>query len=112
MIEPEDSVFQVALSPENLNLLQLLEGEDTIMSKFLRDNRRQMEGAVARMGCRDRSDNPSILKRISSTSTVKSVYVDSPPTDYQEKVQSDSIGSDLEAVEQARIETLKRPVSE
>ena len=112
MIEPEDSVYQVALSPENLNMLQLLEGEDTIMSKFLRDNRHQIEGTVAHLECRDRGDNPSILKRISSTSTVKSVYVDSPPTDHQEKVQSDYIGTDLEAVEQARIEILKRPVSE
>lgn len=77
------------LTQENLEKIDQLPSEDLVMSKFLKDNIKQNIGisaeieknmAFAMIHYNEESRTPYLFRRISSTSTLKSIYFNSSPS--------------------------------
>jgi hypothetical protein len=112
---------QRVLCEENLAKLQQCSPTDSIMTKFLADNREQMEGQMdeliqnmpfAMTYYNEEARSPFLFRRIQSPATVKSIYIqDSLITGHNspEKLE-DSLSSDMRTLEEARKQALQKPV--
>ena len=94
------------LTQENLEKIENLESGQSLMSKFLQDNLKQNANyseeieknmAFAMLHYNEESKHPYLFRRISSTSTVKSIYYNSTPS-------SNSSGVSLKSELQMMIE--------
>jgi septin family protein len=94
------------LTQENLEKIENLDSGQSLMSKFLQDNLRENANiseeieknmAFAMIHYNEESNRPYLFRRISSTSTVKSIYYNSTPS-------SDSSGLSLKSELQLMIE--------
>ena len=112
---------QRVLSEENLAQLQQCSPTDSIMTKFLADNREQMEGQMDELiqnmpfaitYYNEEARSPFLFRRIQSHTTVKTVYIqDSYITGHNspEKLE-ESLSSDMRTLEEARKQALQKPV--
>lgn len=112
---------QRVLSEENLARLEQYSPPTSIMSKFLADNREQMEDQMedliqnmpyAMTHYNEEAKSPFLFRRIASPATVKSVYIqDSYITGHNgPEFLEESLSSDMRTLEEARKQALQKPV--
>jgi septin family protein len=96
------------LSEENLEKLGSLQQENTIMAKFLKDNKLEMADVASEIESNmpfamsyynEEARTPYLFRRISSTSTIKSVYFNSSPSS---SASQESTGREIKLLLEAK----------